>query len=864
MYASLTCHPPLGQTTTISPDRELVRFTVLIESSSGSNRNWEVALWHNFEHVDKWTSLNLTPSSEPSVTVVKAGQTNVQRQYYTLELPGRPTHDNHVSYTITFRSGEDKPWKWANEAFSTSDGHLIYQSTDPVRDDLTHYIQELPPFLSISNEPSDTPETQLWSITGPVKAAAGKEPGFLNETLGIPTNFSRWFALTRLWSPWLAPRQGKEKFQPDKDAILTAFERKDGSHFVVLAVSGIRDVLTVFRHNGEGRIVINSQNDREEEGQLNIIAAVGKTLENAVAAVMYHARKIVTKYEAAQGQIDAEYQALLDGFKPEWLENWYDGLAYCTWNGIGKGLTEEKILNALDELAKNKINISSLIIDDNWQSITSADSQFGEAWIEFEANKAGFPRGLKATVSDIRSKHKNIKHVAVWHAILGYWGGVAPNGKIGKEYKTVQVDRKDGVSGGKSTVVSQEDVGRFYKDFYEFLSSAGVDSVKTDSQMFLDEIKHADDRRNLIQAYQDAWNINQLRYFSARAISCMSQTPQIIFHSQLPANKPRVLLRNSDDFFPDQPASHPYHIFANAHNSILTQFLNILPDWDMFQTSHDYAAFHAAARCVSGGPIYITDIPGHHGVALIAQMTGNTPRGDTVILRPHTIGKTTSTYNSYDDPILLKVTAYVGSAQKGTSILGIFNCAQRPLTELVGLDAFPGAENGTYIIRAHTSGRVSKPTSVASSEALMHIDLPVRGWEICSAYPLQSFTLRRAHPAQGPEHISVAGLGVVGKMTGAAAVVNSDCYVDRESGRLRVWTSLKVLGVYGLYVSDLKQRSIEKDFFAVVFGSPVSAECVRVSEADENVLEIDVQRAWDESGQKASWSNEVAIEVVIR
>jgi hypothetical protein len=144
----------------------------------------------------------------------------------------------------------------------------------------------------------------------------------LNEKFGKPTDFSRWFAVTRLWSPWLAPRQGKDTFQPDKDAILAAFERKDGSHLVVLAVSGIKDVLTILRHDGEGRIVMNSQNDREEEGVVNILAAVGKTLENAIAAVMYHARKLVTQYESATGQMDAEHEALLKDFKPQWLENW--------------------------------------------------------------------------------------------------------------------------------------------------------------------------------------------------------------------------------------------------------------------------------------------------------------------------------------------------------------------------------------------------------------------------------------------------------------------------------------------------------------------------------------------------------------
>jgi hypothetical protein len=400
-------------------------------------------------------------------------------------------------------------------------------------------------------------------------------------------------------------------------------------------------------------------------------------------------------------------------------------------------------------------------------------------------------------VGDIRSKNKHIKHIAVWHAIHGYWGGIAPSGKIAEEYKTVVVQVKDGVAGGQATMVAEEDVGRFYNDFYEFLSASGIDSVKTDSQFFLDEIQNADDRRHLIQAYQDAWNINQLRHFSAKAISCMSQTPQIIFHSQLPANKPRVLLRNSDDFFPDVPASHPWHIFCNAHNSILTQYLNILPDWDMFQTSHDYAAFHGAGRCVSGGPVYITDVPGHHDINLIAQMTGNTPRGDTVILRPHTVGKSISAYNNFDDPVLLKVSTYVGMAHSGISILGVFNCVPRPLTELVGLDSFPGAEKGTYIIRSHTSGQVTKPTTVESSDALVHLELPVRGWEILSAYPLQSFKLEREQPWKGPEDISVANLGILGKMTGAAAIVNADSYIDRSSGRLRIWTSLKVLGTYG-------------------------------------------------------------------
>lgn len=96
------------------------------------------------------------------------------------------------------------------------------------------------------------------------------------------------------------------------------------------------------------------------------------------------------------------------------------------------------------------------------------------------------------------------------------------------------------------TIVDADDVQRFYEDFYRylifiargsgsknpgffqctypclrFLQDAGIDSVKTDSQFFLDELDEAEDRRRLTKAYQDAWMISSLRHFSIKVISCI-------------------------------------------------------------------------------------------------------------------------------------------------------------------------------------------------------------------------------------------------------------------------------------------------------------------------------------------------------
>lgn len=210
------------------------------------------------------------------------------------------------------------------------------------------------------------------------------------------------------------------------------------------------------------------------------------------------------------------------------------------------------------------------------------------------------------------------------------------------------------------TVVAGEDAGRFYDDFYRFLSYCGVDGVKTDVQGLLDAITSATDRQDLNNPYLDAWNIASLRHFGNNVISCMSLAPQIIFHNQLPHNRPRFLCRNSDDFIPENPGAHPWHVWVNAFNSIFTKYLNVVPDWDMFQTTGQHAAFHAAARCVSGGPVYITDVPGEHDLELIGEITARTIRGKTVVLRPSVPARAMDPYVAYEDNILLKVGGYNG------------------------------------------------------------------------------------------------------------------------------------------------------------------------------------------------------------
>ena len=810
-----------------------------------------------------------------------------------------------VFFTVRYRTDPHSPWQWVNSQFGTPDGEMILQPpVDPLF--LGPFPLNLDPGWNIRKLSSECPDAQLYLVESTEAIPRSEGSNAKTETKLLQKSrpsFNRFFALVRIWTPWLAPRHGEGHFNITEDAVLCSFLQHDGKHLVLLAINGVDDVLTLFKSDEAGRIVVAARNDGSKPGKFRILAATAWNFEVANAAVMYEARKLVRQSAAAQETADqipkhikaesVDFDTVLvsnssNGSKdspapaPQWLESWYDSLTYCTWNSLGQALTQDKILAGLDALVANSIHISTLIIDDNWQSLDGyqdSTSQFQRGWKDFEATPDCFPSGLKAGIATIRAAHPQIQDIAVWHALLGYWGGVSPHGSLAKAYKTIEVEKQPGVAGGTMFAVDPSDAHRLYDDFYSFLSSCGVTSVKTDAQFFLDLLASTPDRAAFTTTYQSAWTQAHLRHLSGKAISCMSQIPQILFHSFLPTYMPRILLRNSDDFFPDIPASHPWHVFCNAHNALLVQHLNVLPDWDMFQTSHPYSGLHAAARCVSGGPIYITDTPGEHDVKLIGEMTALNVRSQTVILRPSNVGKTVSVYDNYTDGAVLKVGTWNGPSETGTGILGIFNVAEREVASLISLLEFPGVDAQgadsagpkSWIVRAHVAGLVTKPIASklpVSPEMLISTALAVRGYDVLSAYPVHEFMLGKAE-------ISVAVLGLLGKMTGACAIVSSDIHITENGKRLRLDVSLKALGTLGIWISDLigkEGRSVDENVIVMILGKAVPRARVGIKGVDlpdseekstAGILEIDVQGAWKDMELNAGWSNEVRVEIFV-
>jgi hypothetical protein len=78
-------------------------------------------------------------------------------------------------------------------------------------------------------------------------------------------------------------------------------------------------------------LTIQARNDGLSDENATILVSEGDDFDCAMASVMYHARNLVSVTKQANGEWPNELSALVDDFKPEWLEHWFDGLGFCVF-----------------------------------------------------------------------------------------------------------------------------------------------------------------------------------------------------------------------------------------------------------------------------------------------------------------------------------------------------------------------------------------------------------------------------------------------------------------------------------------------------------------------------------------------------
>ncbi|PQE03585.1 raffinose synthase Sip1 protein [Rutstroemia sp. NJR-2017a BVV2] len=752
---------------------------VLFPEGGAEETGWDVALWHNGTHSREWEQLDLNETdglievlndSHPN-PITSSFEANTPHHEqppltFTNTLFNWTDRSNCFNFTVKYRRKGEADWIWVKDGpDELGDGELIFKrpsTPTALTTPLGYYIHGISPGCRIETHVPDSSTASLWTISIPIPASSSQEPFFEQFVVGLPTSFTRYFALVRQSNFWLCPRHGFSKLDLDEEAILLSFLRNDGYHFVVLAVSTDGVVMTV-KSDDAGNIIALGRNDEMTPKDGLLICAIGDTIEEGIEMVMARTKALISQGAATKPCSDKGYP-LKGGIKAESLtqDDFHNGLIYCTWNSLGPELTYSSFMAALHDLNASDIYPSTIIIDDGWQSVVPYGSTiFQHRLASIQASSKSFPDSLKMLVSEIKKEFPWVKNIGVWHGVFGYWGGIEPDSEIGKKYKLRSIDMKKGEG---IWVIDSVDVQRFYDDFYSFLVDCGVNAVKLDTQGLLDDIKNSADRRDLIPAYQAAIHASATKHFGNKVISCMAQypsnifSPEILLSSNPSSTTHRIAMRNSDDFWPNQPDSHPWHIHTNSHTSLLTTHLDgITPDWDMFQTTSmkpapspsesqnpDFSTYHAAARCLSGGLISITDTPNHHNNNLLStiiapplsSLPGSKTPGITLPVRP---GKTAYAYAGDKEHRILKISTT--TICSGTPVLGLFNpYPSKPISEILSLSDFPEIDPAKeYIIRSFASSKITQALSVDSSPSTkILITLPPAGWDILTAHPVLS------------------------------------------------------------------------------------------------------------------------------
>jgi raffinose synthase len=438
-------------------------------------------------------------------------------------------------------------------------------------------------------------------------------------------------------------------------------------------------------------------------------------------------------------------------FRPRKMKavpRWIDWFGWCTWDAFYQQVNTEGVLAGLEKARAGGVVPRFLILDDGWQDTD------GKMLRGFGAHPEKFPEGLAELIERARSEF-GIQLFGAWHALEGYWFGVDPEGPVGQNYRvfdlTQSAHNRLHEAPERRALIHPDDIARFYHDYYRELRAAGVDFVKVDNQGSLDHFLNETTTppTPTMQRYQEAFQGAAAHHFQSETLHCLSQVSDVLFHLDS-AN----VMRNSEDYFPTRPATQGQHVFRNALNNVFMAPFCI-PDWDMFQSSRLPAPFHAAARAICGGPIYISDKPGEQNFELLRKLI--TSEGRALRCEEPALPTRDCLFeNAYDEPRLFKIQNKNGAM----GVLGLFNCYWSEaeggtVTGSYGPADVDNLEGDRFALFYHTNRRAQ----VAQREERFTLTLEPLDWELVTIAPL------------------LGGVGVFGladKLNGSAAVRSVD------------------------------------------------------------------------------------------
>ncbi|XP_010250976.1 PREDICTED: probable galactinol--sucrose galactosyltransferase 2 [Nelumbo nucifera] len=401
--------------------------------------------------------------------------------------------------------------------------------------------------------------------------------------------------------------------------------------------------------------------------------------------LLKHSIKILEKHKGTFSHIEnKKIPANLDWF------------GWCTWDAFYTAVNPKGIKEGLESLAQGGCPPRFLIIDDGWQETINEfhregkphieGTQFATRLVDIKENNKfkdvdsdSSRQSFQEFIKDIKERY-GLKFVYVWHALVGYWGGLLPTSKSMKKYNpkiaypvqspgnvgNVRDIAMDSLEKYGVGIIDPTKIYDFYNDLHSYLSNSGVDGVKVDVQNLVETLGTGyGGRVSLTRQYQHALEESIDKNFKDNnLICCMSHNSDCIYSSRRSA-----VARASEDFMPGEPTLQTLHIASVSFNSLLLGEI-VVPDWDMFHSNHATAEFHGAARALGGCGVYVSDKPGTHDFKILKKLV--LPDGS--VLRARYAGRPTRDC-LFEDPVMDgKSLLKIWNLNKLSGVIGVFNC----------------------------------------------------------------------------------------------------------------------------------------------------------------------------------------------
>lgn len=420
-------------------------------------------------------------------------------------------------------------------------------------------------------------------------------------------------------------------------------------------------------------------------------------------------------------------------------------LGWCTWEALRTDFSEETLLDAAKHFKQNNIPFKYMLIDNGWLS------QKNGKLTAFYPDKSKFPDGFGRMIDKLKYDY-DFKNVIIWSSLWGTFSGLnegsfpdmeikataMPVRRMVEKFKSYKSENLDdvatvgevfypGVNPRKIVIPSFTD---FYNNFFDYLRREGADGVKIDAMTWVESVGHGRGGRvkmmkEMMFGLQGASGI----HFNGNLLNCSSCSNDYIFNA-ISSN----LTRTSGDFFPDKPESHGLHIYTNAVTSYWMGEI-ILPDWDMFQSGHVAGSFHAAARAISGGPIYTTEKIGSENIDVFRKLStkdGKIPR----CMEPGRICRESLFTDILNDGKAIKIY----NTNRYNGVVGVFNCTYKPddkkykVTEKISVSDIEGFTSGEYAVWSFNNGKLLKQTDKDAN----NIELGLYGFDIFTYSKIQN------------------------------------------------------------------------------------------------------------------------------